>query len=127
MQIFDEEWIAAAGEVLAALPAVSGLDAVIAYTISGRLIGRVTLTVTLSDGAVAGIAVGKSKDPDIAISMSYCDAVGILSGQMTSDARYMSGALKVEGDYPRWLLDLRPVRLAAIEALAPVMAQTSSE
>ena len=142
MQIFDEEWIGAASEALAALPSVADVDAVIAYTISGHPNGRVTLTVTLTDGAVTGIAVGKSAvgksavgksavgksiGPDIAISMSYADAVAILSGQMTSDAGYMSGAVKVDGDYPRWLLDLRPVRLAAIEALTPVMAQTSTE
>ena len=127
MEIFDEEWIAAATEALAALPAVPGLDAVIEYTISGRPIGRVSLTVTLVDGVVSGIAAGKSKDADIAISMNYPDAVAILSGEMTSDAGYMSGAVKVEGDYPLWLLDLRPVRLAAIEALAPLMAETSGE
>ncbi len=127
MQLFDEEWIVAASEALGGLPAVPGLDAVIEYTISGRPIGRVSLTVTLADGVVSGIAAGKSKDNDIAISMNYPDAVAILSGEMTSDAGYMSGAVKVEGDYPLWLLDLRPVRLAAIEALAPLMAQTSGE
>lgn len=130
MQIFGEEWIAAANEALAGLPAVSGLDAVIEYTISGRPIGRVSLTVTLVDGVFSGIALGKSAAPegcDIAISMNYSDAVAILSGELTSDAGYMSGAVKVEGDYPLWLLDLRPVRVAAIDALAPLMAQTSSE
>ena len=125
MEIFDEEWIAAASDALGGLPAVPGLDAVIEYTISGRPIGRVSLTVTLADGVVSGIAVGKSKDTDIAISMNYPDAVAILSGEMTSDAGYMSGAVKVEGDYPLWMLDLRPVRLAAIEVLAPLMAQTA--
>ena len=130
MQIFDEEWTAAANEALAGLPAVGGGDAVIEYTISGRPVGRVILTVTLVDGAFSGIAVGKSdrskpEGPDIAISMSYPDAVAILSGELTGDSGYMSGAVKVEGDYPLWLLDLRPVRLAAVDALAPLMAQTS--
>jgi len=92
----------------------------------------VSLTVTLVDGVFSGIALGrlarsKSEGADIAISMNYPDAVAILSGESTSDAGYMSGAVKVEGDYPLWLLDLRPVRLAAIDALAPLMAQTSSE
>ncbi|MXW61014.1 MAG: SCP2 sterol-binding domain-containing protein [Acidimicrobiaceae bacterium] len=127
MQLFGEEWIAAANEALAGLPAVSGLDAVIEYTISGRPIGRTSLTVTLVDGVFSGIALGKSKECDIAISMNYSDAVAILSGELTSDAGYMSGAVKVEGDYPLWLLDLRPVRVAAIDVLAPLMVQTSSE
>ncbi|MCY3849192.1 MAG: SCP2 sterol-binding domain-containing protein [Acidimicrobiaceae bacterium] len=132
MQLFDEEWTAAANEALAGLPEAPGVDAVIEYTISGRPIGRVSLTVTLVDGVFSGIALGrwarsKSEGADIAISMNYPDAVAILSGESTSDAGYMSGAVKVEGDYPLWLLDLRPVRLAAIDALAPLMAQTSSE
>ncbi len=125
MEIFGEEWVAAAGEALGGLPATPGLDAVIEYTISGGPAGRVSLTVTVRDGTVSAVAAGKSKEAGIAISMSYTDAVAILSGETTSDAGYMSGAVKVEGDYPRWLLDLRPVRLAAVDALAPLMAQTS--
>ena len=125
MQIFDEEWIAAATETLARVARrFWSLMLSLNTRLAGVPMGRVILTVSLTDGVVTGIAVGKSKDSDIAISMSYPDAVAILSGEMTSDAGYMSGAVKVEGDYPRWLLDLRPVRLAAIEALAPVMAQT---
>ncbi len=127
METFDEEWIAAAAAALAELPSVSGIDAVVEYTISGSPGGRVALTVTLSDGVVSEIAVGRSADPDITVSLGYTDAVAILSGELTSEAGYMSGAVKVEGDYPRWLLDLRPARLAAIDALAPLMAQTSGE
>lgn len=127
MLVFDEDWTAAAAAALAELPPVAGLDAVVEYTISGCRGGRVALTVTVSEGTVAKLEAGRSEDPDISISMGYADAVAILRGELSSDAGYMSGAVKVEGDYPRWLLDLRPVRLAAIEALAPLMAQTSLE
>ncbi len=127
MLIFDEEWTAAAAAALAELPPIVGLDAVVEYTISGCPGGRVALTVTVREGTVAKLEVGRSADPDIAISVGYADAVAILSGELTSEAGYMSGAVKVEGDYPRWLLDLRPVRLGAIEALAPLMARTSVE
>lgn len=125
MLIFGEEWTAAAVAALAELPPVVGLDAVVEYTISGCRGGRVALTVTVSEGTVAKLEVGRSADPDIAISVGYADAVAILRGELSSEAGYMSGAVKVEGDYPRWLLDLRPLRLGAVEALAPLMAQTS--
>ena len=125
MLVFDEDWTAAAAAALAELPPVAGLDAVVEYTISGRPAGRVVLTVAVSEGTVAKLEAGKSADPDISISVGYADAVAILRGELTSEAGYMSGAVKVEGDYPRWLLDLRPLRLAAVEALAPLMAQTS--
>lgn len=127
MQVFDEQWTAAAAAALAELPPIAGLDAVVEYTVSGCPRGRVALTVTVSGGAVSRIEAGRSAAPDVAVSVGYADAVAILSGELTSEAGYMSGALKVEGDYPRWLLDLRPVRLAAIEALAPLMAQTCVE
>ena len=132
MQPFDEEWTAAANEALVGLPEVPGVDAVIEYTISGSPIGRVSLTARIVDGVFSGIALGpsdrsRSEGSEIAVSMNYADAVAILSKELTSDAGFMSGALRVEGDYPLWLLDLRPVRVAAIDALAVVMAQTDGE
>lgn len=127
MLIFDDEWTAAAAAALAELPPIVGLDAVVEYTVSGCPGGRVSLTATVSDGAVAEIELGRCADPDIAVSLGYADAVAILSGESTSEAGYMSGAVKVEGDYPRWLLDLRPVRLAATRALAPLMEKASVE
>ncbi len=125
MQFLGEQWVAAATAALAGLPTISGLDAVIEYTVKGPPVGRVSLTVTVSDGTVDDVTLGKTRSPDIAVSMDYPDAVAILSGESTSEAGYMSGAVRVEGDYPRWLLDLRPVRSAAIEALVPLMARTS--
>jgi len=38
----------------------------------------------------------------------------------------MNGALKVEGAYERWMLELRPIRVGAIEALTSVMADTDT-
>ena len=125
MLIFDEEWTAAAAAALAELPPIAGLGAVVEYTISGGPGGRVCLTAEVSDGIVSKFELGASADPDVAVSVGHADAVAILTAELTSDAGYMSGAVKVEGDYPRWLLDLRPVRKAAVEALAPLMAQTS--
>ena len=127
MQAFDEEWTEAAAAAVAGRPPVAGLDAVVEYTVSGHPGGRVALTVTVSDGTVSEIALGRSPDPDVTVTLGYADAVAILSGELSSEAGYMNGAVKVEGDYRRWLLDLRPVRLAAIEALAPVMARTGRQ
>ena len=127
MQAFDEEWTEAAAAAVAGRPPVAGLDAVVEYTVSGHPGGRVALTVTVSDGTVSEIALGRSPDPDVTVTLGYADAVAILSGELSSEAGYMNGAVKVEGDYRRWLLDLRSVRLAAIEALAPVMARTGRQ
>lgn len=122
MQPFDDEWIAAAADVLAALPESEGASAVIDYVVAGSPSGKATIGVTIVDGRVTSITAGKSADPDLVVSMKYDIALAILRGEMSADAGYMNGALKVEGAHARWMLDLRDVRAAAITALAPVMA-----
>ena len=82
--------------------------------------------MTVENGRVAALRVGKSDAPDVVISLGYDVALRILRGEMSSDAGYMNGALKVEGAYERWMLELRPARLAAVDALAAVMADTST-
>ena len=125
MDIFDEAWLAAATAALGELPPVDGADAVIDYVIAGSPSGKATIGVAVEGGRVTAMQAGKSADPDLVISLKYDVALEILSGEMTSDAGYMNGALKVEGAHKRWMLDLRDVRIAAIEALAPVMADTT--
>jgi len=125
MQLFDEEWMIAAAIVLAELPVLDGVDAVIDYVISGSPAGKATIGVTVEGGRVISMVPGKSAAPDVVVSMNYDAAVKLLTGEMTSDAGFMNGALKVEGAHERWMLDLRAVRLAAIEALASVMADTT--
>lgn len=125
MEIFGEEWLAAAGAALAELPEIDRASAVIDYVIAGTPAGKVTIAVVVENGRVTTISAGKSSDPDLVISLGYDAALAILAGETSSDAGFMNGALKVEGAHERWMLELRPVRLAAIEALAPVMADTT--
>ena len=127
-QLLSDEWVAASADALAGLRAPEGGeglgDVVIDYVVSGTPDGTRAIGVTLRDGRVTEMAVGKSPDPDVVVSMKYPVAVSILTGETTADAGYMNGALKVEGAHARWMLDLRPTRLAAVEALADLMAHT---
>jgi len=126
MDIFDDEWLEAATSALGELPEVEGASAVIDYVVAGSPAGKATIGVTVDNGRVVAMQSGKSTDPDLVISLKYDAALKILAGEMTSDAGFMNGALKVEGAHERWMLDLRPVRVAAIDALAPVMADTTT-
>lgn len=126
MNIFDDDWLAAATEALGALPEQSGASAVVDYVIAGAPDGKTTIGVTLTEGRVTEMRSGKSADPDLVISMKYDAALALLTGEMTGDAGYMNGAIKVEGAHERWMLELRPVRIAVAEALAPVMADTNT-
>ncbi|MEQ8840473.1 MAG: SCP2 sterol-binding domain-containing protein [Acidimicrobiales bacterium] len=125
MQVFDDEWMSAALDALSQLPSVEGASAVIDYVVAGSPAGKATIGVAIDEGRVVSLHHGKSADPDVVISLTYDAALRILTNEMSSDAGFMSGALKVEGAHERWLLDLRTVRAAAIIALAPVMADTA--
>jgi putative sterol carrier protein len=124
MDLFDDDWLIAAGTALAGLPALAGVDAAIDYVISASPAGKTTIGVAVKDGQVTSIMSGKSASPDVVISLKYDVAVKLLTGEMSGDAAFMTGALKVEGAHERWMLDLRPSRLAAVDALASVMADT---
>lgn len=126
MDIFGDEWLAAVTSALSDLPAIEGASLVIDYVVAGAPAGKTTIGVTVENGRVAALRVGKSDAPDVVISLGYDVALRILRGEMSSDAGYMNGALKVEGAYERWLLELRPARLAAVDALASVMADTAT-
>jgi len=125
MDLFDDDWLVAAGQALAGLPALAGVDAVIDYVISASPAGKMTIGVTVENGRVTSIVPGKSADPDVVVSTKYDTALKLLTGEMSSDAAFMTGALKVEGAHARWMLDLRPSRIAAVDALTSVMADTT--
>ena len=126
MDIFDEKWLGAARDALSELPEVEGASVVVDYVVASSPAGKATIGVTIDNGRVTAMQTGKSVDPDLVISVKYDAALRILRGEMSGDAGFMNGALKVEGAYERWMLELRPVRVAAIEALAPLMADTTT-
>ena len=126
MRLFDSDWLAAAAAALVDLPEVGGADAVVDYVVSGTPRSQASISSGSVPGRVTGIAEGRSADPDVVVSGSYETFASILSGESSADAGYMNGALKVEGAHAQWLLDLRAVRLAAVDALGPLMADTET-
>ena len=115
---FTPEWFDRVAPVLAALPSVGDIDAVVQYVISSTPDGKVTFHVVIEGGVVTDVASGKASDPTAIISAGYEAALDVLEGRKTADAGFMDASLKVEGDHKTWLLDLRDVRDAALTALA---------
>lgn len=123
MQIFDQEWVEAASQLLADLPVVEGASALVCIGISGMGKGIRYLTANIKDGRFESIEFAKAREAQISVSFDYPFAVEVFSGKTNCDEGYMSGDVKVEGDYAYWLLDLREVRGNARRALAQLMPQ----
>ncbi|MGY9075614.1 MAG: hypothetical protein GWP47_13840 [Actinobacteria bacterium] len=119
-QFLSEDWFTEATATLAALPPAGDASAVLQYAISGGPDGKVTCHAVIEGGVVTGIAPGKADSPDVVATLSFDEARALLSGEHSTDASFMRGAVKIEGDHVVWLLELRDVREAAFAALAPI-------
>jgi len=114
------EWFAAAAPALAGLDSAGPVDATVQYAVSKTPQGKVTFRAVIRGGVVTELSAGKAEAPDVVVSCSYEQFLDVLEGRKTPDVAFMDASWKVEGDHKRWLLDLRPVRVAALDVLGGV-------
>jgi putative sterol carrier protein len=106
----SEPWIAELARLGAQLPVVAGATMSIQHEIAGAPDGKVRFHMQWTDGTLAHAELGKVKEPDIVIQAKAPEALRIISGDLDPDVAYMQGRLKVDGDYRRFLIDLRDWR-----------------
>jgi len=123
----SDEWIEEARGLLTGLAPAGDIDAVVQYGVTGGPNGRVTIGVVISGGRITDLVSGRVADPDCKVSLSHEMVNRLIDGTVDSDFAFMTGGLKVEGDHALWLIGLRDLRAAAIEALAamPLAAMPS--
>ena len=105
----SDEWFADLVAAGASLPEVAGADAVVQFVVSGSPGGKVQFGVEIASGRILSVTPGKAADASATITWKHSDAVAIFRGDLDPDAAFMSGATKVEGDYPHFLQRLRSV------------------
>ena len=116
----SEGWVAALAEKGAVLPKAAGVNLVLQHEVAGAPDGKVRFFIEYRDGQIKDAQLGKHATPDILIEAKAPAAIKILNGEMSPDVAYMQGRLKVDGDYRRFLIDLRDWR--ASEAYAGMWA-----
>ena len=114
----SDEWFASTAGLLGGLQSAGNIDATLQYAIASTPEGKVTFHAVVAGGVVTELATGKATDPDIVVSCNYDQFLDVLEGRKTADVAFMDASWKIEGDHKRWLLDLRPVREAVLEALS---------
>ncbi|MXW41932.1 MAG: hypothetical protein F4138_01560 [Acidimicrobiia bacterium] len=70
---------------------------------------KVHYYLVVQDGRLAEMGAGKLTRTDVSINYKYYDARAEIAAGDHPDLAYMSGRMKLEGDYARWIFGLRPL------------------
>jgi len=101
VKYLSDEWRHEANAALAASPALSGLAAdeavLLQYDVTGGPGGKRRYALAFADGAVT-LDPGAHKDPSASFALDYDVAVQIARGELSAQAAFMQGGLKLGGD-----------------------------
>lgn len=126
IQYLSDEWLRAANEAVAAsaelCKAAEGQDVTIAYEVTGTPSGKVNYGIVFRDGA-ASVTAGVQKDSPTSFSLDYETAAQIARGELSAQAAFMQGRLKVGGDVTVLINQYRLID-GLEDALGPLRAQT---
>jgi len=101
VQYLSDEWLQTASDALAADPALTAaaadLDLTIQYEVTGSPTGKTAYGVRLANGT-ASIEPGPHKDAPVSFALDYDTAAAIAKGELSAQAAFMQGKLKLGGD-----------------------------
>ena len=109
LSFLSDGWLEALGEAGAALRVQPGVDGVGRFVVTATPHGKVQFRLVITDGRVVELLPGRDGEAEATVTWRYPDAVAQFSGDLDPDEAYMTGRCKVEGDYARYVFDLRPV------------------
>ncbi len=112
-------WLQAVDSALEAVDAGDAADGVAQITVSGAPGGAVAFVAVVEAGRVR-VSAGRHPQPDVVVGCTYADFMEVWRGDLSVEAAYMSGRMKLEGDQVLMFDGWRPLlRSAALgEALA---------
>ncbi len=108
-RFLSEEWFGLNLEAAAGWPERPGVDCSANFEVTGAPDGKVRYHAVIRGGRLVEMALGKLADADVSIIYKYADAKAEVSGGDHPDLAYMTGRMKLEGDYARWVFGLRPL------------------
>lgn len=101
VQYLSDEWMAAAGEALAndeALRvAAADADLTIQYEVTAAPGGKAAYALRFEHGTVS-LEPGRHPDAPVSFTLDYPTAAQIARGELSAQAAFMQGSLKLGGD-----------------------------
>lgn len=121
-ELLSEDWLDAVASAASGVSAHDATDGVALITVSRAPAGSVAVFhVVVSSGQVTVLS-GRHPHPDMVLGWSYEDFSAACQGDLSLEAAYMSGRMKLEGDlvllFDGWRPLLRSPELqAAVSAV----------
>jgi len=110
MAIFlSEEWLEELVATNSNLPKQKEVDGGVKFVITSTPLGKIQFCLKIVSGKVQELLSGATEESDVTITFRYPDAVAWFKGELDTDLAYMNGQCKFEGDYTRFMYDLRSV------------------
>ena len=108
-RFLSDDWFGLNLEAASGWPERPGVDCSVNYEVTSTPDGKVRYHAIIRDGRLVEMAAGKLADADVSIVYKYADARAEVADGEHPDLAYMSGRMKLEGDYARWVYGLRPL------------------
>ena len=105
----SDEWFGLNLEAASGWPERPGVDCSANFEVTGAPGGKIRYHAVICDGRLVEMASDKLAEVDVSIVYKYADARAEVASGEHPDLAYMSGRMKLEGDYARWVYGLRPV------------------
>jgi len=97
---------------LARIDVPEASDGVAQFTVSGAPGGRpAAFVVTVKAGRLT-LAAGRTRDADATLGWKFADFAAVWAGELSPEAAYMTGRVKVEGDRVLLIDGWRPLRFS---------------
>ncbi len=93
----EEGWLEAVATALAPVDASAAADGVAQITVSGAPGGAAAFHATV-EAARVSLSAGRHPQPDLVAGWTYPDFVQAWQGELSVEAAYMSGRMKLEGN-----------------------------
>jgi len=93
----DEGWLEAVATALEPVDVSGAADGVAQITVSGAPGGAAAFHATVEAGRVS-VSAGRHPQPDLVAGWTYPDFVQAWRGDLSVEAAYMSGRMKLEGN-----------------------------
>ncbi|WP_420638752.1 hypothetical protein [Candidatus Poriferisocius sp.] len=103
----SEAWFGLNLAAASGWPERPGVDCTANVEVTGAPEGKVRYHLVIRDGRLVEMALGKLSEADVAMVYKYADARDEVAEGSHPDLAYMTGRMKLEGDYARWVFGLR--------------------